>query len=85
MEIASNTEYPQDRNFRIIAVNCPEAHAEIVDILRQHGIILNPQQSNLSGQGKYRSYTISATFGSPTEITQLSEALAQAEHVKYVL
>ena len=85
MDSVNNTEFPQDRNFRIIAVNSAEAHAEIIRTLRRNGIIFNLQENTLSANGKYRSYTISATFGSAEKITQLSTALADVPFVKYVL
>ncbi|MCF6174801.1 MAG: DUF493 domain-containing protein [Victivallaceae bacterium] len=79
-------QFPVKWNYKIIAEKeYPDFLKGICRILKTSGIEKQPLAGRESANGKYLTYKLIVTFNNREEMEELSEAIAHAPGVKFLL
>jgi putative lipoic acid-binding regulatory protein len=88
MQPVNNQElqFPVQWNYKIITEKkSANVVNEICQILKKFGIEEQPVAGRESSSGKYLTYKLTVTFNSRENMEELSEAIAHAPGVKFLL
>ena len=79
-------QFPVNWNYKIITETQSQGFLQgISELLKQFGIKEQPVAGRQSSNGKYLTYKLTVTFNSREAMEKLSEAIAHAPGVKFLL
>lgn len=79
-------EFPTDWSYRlIIEVAKEDCYENVLAVLKEHGVEVEPEKKSKSSCGRFQAYRIPVVFHSQEMMDKLSSQLSSVDGVKFLL